>query len=255
MVKIIGRVSRDDFDDVSPFVSLAFETAQGKKPGQVEVILRGRDVEVIEGERLIKHESINEVRMRKSHFLILICLSACGLAFTEAQAQPRIFYYHRSAIEACPEEEKKRSVLQLLDESRALADRGVRLLTEGRVKELYALMSTSFKKEYTEARFQDYLATSKQGEGKELHYEYRDQLVRDSTGGIREIDRGDFLVVWYAFTGGTDIVLQVYTRREGVNPVIEKIDTSHVIQDTSAERRDPQAPKRHVCLNIGDSLK
>lgn len=187
--------------------------------------------------------------MRKSHFLIFIWLSACGLAFTEA-SQPIIRYYPRSAIEACPEEEKKRPVLQILDESRALADKSARLITEGRVKELYALMSTSFRKAYTEARFQEYLAASKQRVGKEKHYEYRNQIVMDYSGSLTEIDQGDLLIVLYAFTGGTDIVLlKVYTRREGLNPVVEKIDTLQVRQDS----KDPTWPGP-VCLSIGESL-
>jgi hypothetical protein len=193
--------------------------------------------------------------MRISHFLILIWLSVFGSAFTEAQAQPIIRYYARSAIEACPEEEKKRPVLQLLDELRALADRSVRLFAEGRVNELYALMSTSFRKEYTEGRFREYLVASQQGGGKELHYEYRNQLVKDISGSLETIDQGDYSIVWYAFAGGADIVLQVYTRREGVKPVVERIDTSHVISDTPAERRGSQAPRDYVCLGIEDSLK
>jgi hypothetical protein len=112
--------------------------------------------------------------------------------------------YARSAIEACPEEEKKRPVLQLLDELRELADRSVRLFSEGRVNELYALMSTSFRKEYTEGRFREYLVASQQRGGKELHYEYRNQFVKDISGSLKTIDQGDYSIVWYALASGAD---------------------------------------------------
>src|SRR5262249_294875 len=117
-----------------------------------------------------------EVRMRKSHFLILIWLSICGSAFIVAQAQSRLYGCSRSTIEAYPEEEK-RPVLQFFDEARALTDKSVKLLAEGRIKELYTLMSTLFRNEYAEARLWEKLADIEQREGKILEYEFRTQSL------------------------------------------------------------------------------
>jgi hypothetical protein len=54
VVKIIGRVFRGDLDDAPLLVGLACETAQREKATQIEIVLRGRDVDVVERELLIK---------------------------------------------------------------------------------------------------------------------------------------------------------------------------------------------------------
>jgi hypothetical protein len=191
--------------------------------------------------------------------LILLWLSVCGLASTEAPSQPVIKYFYRSSIEACPEE-KKRPVLRLLDEARARADRTVRLFAEGQIMELYALMSMSFRKEYSEARFLELLAAMEQREGKILKHEYHDQFLMDVSGSPWEFDpQGDRIIVRYAIktTGREDgAYLKARMRLEGTEPVVERIDISHdVSPDTSAKRPETQAPSGAVCPIIRDSLK
>src|SRR5262245_60528158 len=196
--------------------------------------------------------------MRRLHLLMIIWISACGAVFTEARAQPIIKFFSRSSIEVCPEE-KKRPVLQFLDEARALADSSVRLLAEGRSKELYDVMSTSFKKGNTEASFREFLAALERREGKVLEYEYRDQSLMDVYGNPWEIDpQKDFSIVRYSIkttTNGGGLVLQVRTRRQGIEPVVERIDMSHDVSPaTSAKRPETQSPREAVCPIIRDSL-
>ncbi|MCI0388239.1 MAG: hypothetical protein MOB07_05675 [Acidobacteria bacterium] len=197
--------------------------------------------------------------MRGSRFLILIWLSVCCSAFTEAQAQPDVEYYRRSTIEACPEE-NKRPILQFLDEARTLADRSVRLYAEGRIKDLYALMSTIFREDNTEASFRELIAALKLREGKVLERDYHDQSLMDMYGSPLEFDpQKDFSIVRYAVkttASGDGIFLQVRTRREGIKPVVARIDISQRAgPNTSAERRDPQSPGAPICPVIRDSLK
>jgi hypothetical protein len=193
--------------------------------------------------------------MRKSHFLILIWLSVCGSAFTVAQAQPRLYGCSRSTIEAYPEEEK-RPVLEFFDEARALADKSVKLFAEGRIKELYPLMSTHFRNEYTEARLWEKLAGIEQSEGKIIEYEFRTQSL--SYAYPPEIDfQRDHSYITYAVktaAKGEGAYVGVYTKREGKEPVVVNIDLSRFSPDDPAEMRFPQA-RESACEFIKGPLK
>ena len=194
--------------------------------------------------------------MRRSHLLIVIWLSVCGSAFTEAQAQPRLYGCSRSTIEAYPEEEKL-PVLQFLNEGRALADRSVQLFTEGRIKELYAMMSTTFKKDTTEAGFREKLAALEQGQGKVLEREYRNQSLSYSVPSEIDFQRDHSFVLYTVKTTAREdgAFLGVYTRREGNEPVVVNIDMSQFSPDTPAELRYPPPPRKVACPFIEGHLK
>ena len=190
--------------------------------------------------------------MRKSHFLILLWLSVCVSAFTEAQAQPRLYSCSRPAIEAYPEEQK-RPVLQFLDEARALADKSARLFAEGRVMELYAVMSTSFKRDHTEASFREFLADLEKAQGKVLKYEYRNQYL--SYGNPDEIDlQSCSSSVAYDLkttAGNEGVYLAVRTRRDGKELVVVNIDLSRF---SPAALRYPEA-RESACQFVEGPLK
>jgi hypothetical protein len=196
-----------------------------------------------------------EERMRKSHFLILLWLSVCGSAFTDAQAQLPLYSCSRSTIEAYPEEEK-RPVLQFLDEARALADKSARLFAEGRVNELYAVMSTPFKNDYTEATFPEFLAAQEQMLGKILKYEYRNQSL--SFGNPEEIDlqsSGSGVIYEVKTTSGNDdVYLDVQTGQERKEPVVVNITLRRFGPAYPPERRYRQV-KESACLFIKGPLK
>jgi hypothetical protein len=190
--------------------------------------------------------------MRKPHFLILIWLSVCGSAVIEAQAQPRLYGCARSTIETYPEEEK-RPVLQFLDEARALADRGAQFFVEGRIQELYNLMGGSFRKENTEAKFRERLAAMEQGQGKILKYDYYSQSLVYVDPSEIDFQR-DLTSVIYAVkttVRETGAYLQIYTRREGKEPVINNFFLYYT--NSAAEQRSPQITESR-CQFIKGSL-
>lgn len=193
--------------------------------------------------------------MQKSYFLILIWLSVCGSAFTAAQGQFRLYGCSRSTIEAYPEEEK-RPVLQFFDEARALADKSVKLFAEGRIKELYPLMSTLFRNEYTEARLWEKLADIEQREGKILEYEFRTQSLSYAYPPEIDFQRDQSNIAYAVKTAakGDGAYVEVHTKREGKEPVVMNINLYRFSPDYPAERRFPQA-RESACEFIKGPLK
>ena len=193
--------------------------------------------------------------MRKSHFLILIWLSVCGSACTVAQAQYRLYVCSRSTIEAYPEEEK-RPVLQFFDEARALADKSVKLFAEGRMKELYPLMSTNFRKEFTEARLWEKLADVEKREGKILEYEFRIQGLSYAYPPEIDFQRDKSFVTFAVKTAakGEGAYVNVITGREGKEPVVVNIDLGRFSPEYPTELRYRQ-DKGSACEFIEGPLK
>jgi hypothetical protein len=181
-----------------------------------------------------------------------VALLGCGTAFTEAQAQPRLYGCSRPTIEAYPEAEK-RPVLQFLDEARALADKSAQLFAAGRLRELYALRPVSFRKEHTEEVFRQMLAALEQREGKILEYEYRVQSLIYTDPSEIDLQR-DFSEILYAVktTKREDgAFLRVLTRRE----VVVQIDMGHFDPDYPAGLRYSQASGDTGCPFIKGPLK
>jgi hypothetical protein len=193
--------------------------------------------------------------MRKSHFLLAICLSVCGSAFTEALAQWRLFHCARNTIEAYPEVEK-RPVLQYLDEGRALADTCVRLFAEGRTQELYNLMRSSFRKETIEADFRGKIEAMTKMEGKIIKYDYSHQSL-SYTAQSQEFYLEDVgSNVSYAVKTALreeDVYFRVDTQLEGKVPVIAKFEL-FFSPDVTAYLRSPQS-ERSGCPHKRSPLK
>jgi hypothetical protein len=176
-------------------------------------------------------------------------------AFCVAQGQPRLYGCSRSTIEAYPEEEK-RPVLQYLDEARALADKSVKLFAEGRIKELYPLMSTLFRNEYTEARLWERLADIEQREGKILEYEFRTQSLSYAYPPEIDFHRDQSTITYAVKTAakGDGAYVVAHTKREGKEPVVMNITLDRFSPDYPAERRFPQA-RESACEFIRGPLK
>jgi hypothetical protein len=121
-------------------------------------------------------------------------------------------------------------------------------------------MSTSFRKEYTEAGFRKLIVSLKRKEGKVLERNYHDQSLMDMYDSHLEFDpQKDCSIVRYVLkttASAAGVVLRVQTRKEGIKPVVERIDLLHeTLPNTSAERRDTQSPRKSICPVIKDSPK
>lgn len=113
-----------------------------------------------------------------------------------------------------------------LDAAHELADKSIKLLSEGRIDELYSGLLPSVKESHSEKDFREKLAESERQTGKLFGYEYRDQWFTYSDPTNIDLHKGWATTRYAARTSdwkGT-VVIEVRTAQIDAAPVLTGIE-------------------------------
>ena len=177
------------------------------------------------------------------------CWSVYASPFSDTRAQSILFGCSRSTIESYPEAEKQ-PLLQYLDGARATADSAMQLITEGKIGELYEMMSAAFKEKTTVSEFARTMATLEQRHGRITRYEYRDQGLQYSAQRPIDLQRS-WSEVWFAVEATSSeskyVFVSIRTKCDGEGHVLVRIHITWSADDVPTWFRSPDAPVEPTC--------